>query len=157
MGTRKEFRKQSILSIQTGEKFRHKAPATVIYSEMKCVHELHCLCYLPVPGNGKASAQGLLVPISSNTRSTPKCAPSPCQQHWPSSPRRELGSVAQSDATHTACSWSLSNTVKLQQLQCKALAPTLTVPAAATKWNFLHLQSSSTWLKPGALTSAIAE
>lgn len=28
MGTRKEFRKQSILSIHTGEKSKHKAPAT---------------------------------------------------------------------------------------------------------------------------------
>lgn len=62
MGTRKEFRKQSILSIQTGEKCRHKAPATVFYSEMKCAHELHCLCYFTLPGEWQSFSAGTAAP-----------------------------------------------------------------------------------------------
>lgn len=47
MGTRKEFRKQSILSVCTGEKFRHEAPATEIYNGIKLTKlskegALHC-------------------------------------------------------------------------------------------------------------------
>lgn len=75
MGTRKESGKQSILSIHTGEKCRHKAPATEIYNEIKRAHEVHCICYCQ--GNGKVSAQGLLVPIASNGNKYPRMCPHP--------------------------------------------------------------------------------
>lgn len=121
---------------------------------MSCTVFALCLCQ----GNGKALAQGLLVPIVSNGNKYPKMCPIPLSTALTQLSRRELCTAALSSATHSACSWPLSHTVQLQQLLLKALAcPAFTVPAAATKQNFLHLQNSSTCLKPGALNSGTAE